>query len=158
MRCGAADGPCWAGAHQGPVIEVITSRMRYISAQLEHRIRIVALSTSLSNAKDLGEWIGCTAQSVFNFQPSVRPVPLDVRIQGFNISHFASMLRARSKVRGARRARCAGRAARRWCFFERVSRYAGKRAAVSTVELIPPPPPLNRSQMMRCEPSRRMRR
>ena len=87
------------------MIEVITSRMRYISAQLEHRIRIVALSTSLSNAKDLGEWIGCTAQSVFNFQPSVRPVPLDVRIQGFNISHFASMLMAMSKVRGARRAR-----------------------------------------------------
>src|SRR5437870_1592549 len=83
---------------QGPVIEVITSRMRYISAQLEHKIRIVALSTSLSNAKDLGEWIGCTSQTVFNFQPSVRPVPLDVRIQGYNIAHFASMLIAMSKV------------------------------------------------------------
>ena len=74
--------------------------MRYISAQLEHKIRIVALATSLSNAKDLGEWIGCTSQTVFNFQPSVRPVPLDVRVQGYNIAHFASMLIAMSKVRG----------------------------------------------------------
>ena len=34
-----------------PVMEVIGSRMRYISSQIERNIRIVALSSSLSNAK-----------------------------------------------------------------------------------------------------------
>ena len=34
-----------------PVMEVICSRMRYISSQIERNIRIVALSSSLANAK-----------------------------------------------------------------------------------------------------------
>ena len=38
----------------GTVLEVIVSRMRYISSQGDNKIRIVALSTSLANAKDLG--------------------------------------------------------------------------------------------------------
>ncbi|KAG7264891.1 hypothetical protein CRUP_007330 [Coryphaenoides rupestris] len=40
------------GGENGPVLEVICSRMRYISSQIERPIRIVALSSSLSNAKD----------------------------------------------------------------------------------------------------------
>jgi len=44
------------GGTLGPVIEVITSRMRFISSQLDHKIRLVVLSTSLANARDLGEW------------------------------------------------------------------------------------------------------
>lgn len=34
-------------------MEVICSRMRYISSQIERNIRIVALSSSLANAKVL---------------------------------------------------------------------------------------------------------
>nr|GEZ17745.1 hypothetical protein [Tanacetum cinerariifolium] len=70
-------GPGW------PVLEVIVSRMRYIASQ-GHVIRIVALSTSLANAKDLGEWIGATSHGLFNFSPRVRPVSLEVHIQGLN--------------------------------------------------------------------------
>ena len=54
------------GGEGGPILEVIISRMRYISSQIENRIRIVALSTSLANAKDLGEWIGATMHGLFN--------------------------------------------------------------------------------------------
>lgn len=43
--------------------------MRYISNQRESPIRIVGLSTSLANAKDLGEWIGATSHGLFNFPP-----------------------------------------------------------------------------------------
>lgn len=50
-------------------VQVITSRMRYISSQLESPIRIVGLATSLANAKDLGEWIGATSHGLFNFPP-----------------------------------------------------------------------------------------
>ncbi|KAK4375666.1 hypothetical protein RND71_006343 [Anisodus tanguticus] len=41
------------GDKGGSVLEVIVSRMRYISSRVENKIRIVALSTSLANAKDL---------------------------------------------------------------------------------------------------------
>ncbi|KAL1920366.1 uncharacterized protein VTP21DRAFT_743 [Calcarisporiella thermophila] len=81
----------------GPTYEVIVSRMRYISSQTENNIRIVALSTSLANARDLGEWIGANARSVFNFHPSVRPVPLEMHIQSYNIPHFPSLMVAMTK-------------------------------------------------------------
>ena len=64
-----------------PVLEVICSRMRYISSQIGQSIRIVALSSSLSNAKDISQWLGCSATAFFNFHPNVRPVPLEMHIQ-----------------------------------------------------------------------------
>lgn len=98
------------GSAVGPIIEVITSRMRYINAQLnaaagngeagkkmENKIRIVALGTSLANARDLGEWIGATSHSIFNFHPNVRPVPLEIVIQGYNVPHFASLMLAMTR-------------------------------------------------------------
>ena len=41
------------GSEPGPVLEVVISRMRYISAQTESGLRIVALTTSLASARDL---------------------------------------------------------------------------------------------------------
>lgn len=55
--------------------------MRYISSQIERPIRIVALSSSLSNAKDVAHWLGCSTTATFNFHPNVRPVPLELHIQ-----------------------------------------------------------------------------
>ncbi|KAI7854305.1 Sec63 Brl domain-containing protein [Circinella umbellata] len=81
----------------GPIYEAIVSRMRYISSQTQHPIRVVALSTSVANARDLGEWLGATSHSVFNFHPSVRPVPLEIHIQSYNIPHFASLMMAMAK-------------------------------------------------------------
>ncbi|XP_044135180.1 U5 small nuclear ribonucleoprotein 200 kDa helicase [Bufo gargarizans] len=85
------------GGANGPVLEVICSRMRYISSQIERPIRIVALSSSLSNAKDVAHWLGCSATSTFNFHPNVRPVPLELHIQGFNISHTQTRLLSMAK-------------------------------------------------------------
>ncbi|CAK9184306.1 unnamed protein product [Ilex paraguariensis] len=81
----------------GPILEVIVSRMRYIASQVENKIRIVALSTSLANAKDLGEWIEATSHSLFNFPPGVKPVPLEIHIQGINISNFEARMQAMTK-------------------------------------------------------------
>ncbi|GBG66811.1 hypothetical protein CBR_g70690 [Chara braunii] len=85
------------GGEKGPVLEVIVSRMRYISSQNKHAIRIVALSTSLANAKDLGEWIGTSSHGLFNFPPGVRPVPLEIHIQGIDISNFEARMQAMTK-------------------------------------------------------------
>ena len=68
---------------RGPILEVIVSRMRYISARTGAKVRIVGLSTALANAHDLGDWLGIEKEGLFNFRPSVRPVPLECHIQGF---------------------------------------------------------------------------
>ncbi|GAY41159.1 hypothetical protein CUMW_057280 [Citrus unshiu] len=85
------------GGQGGPVLEVIVARMRYIASQVENKIRIVALSTSLANAKDLGEWIGASSHGVFNFPPGVRPVPLEIQIQGVDITNFEARMKAMTK-------------------------------------------------------------
>ncbi|XP_011044153.1 PREDICTED: U5 small nuclear ribonucleoprotein 200 kDa helicase-like [Populus euphratica] len=85
------------GGQGGPVLEVIVSRMRYIASQIENKIRIVALSSSLANAKDLGEWIGATSHGLFNFPPGVRPVPLEIHIQGVDIANFEARMQAMTK-------------------------------------------------------------
>ncbi|XP_059610853.1 U5 small nuclear ribonucleoprotein 200 kDa helicase [Phlebotomus argentipes] len=85
------------GGEDGPVLEVVCSRMRYISSQIEKQIRIVALSSSLANARDIAQWLGCNTSVTFNFHPSVRPIPLELHVQGFNITHHASRIAAMSK-------------------------------------------------------------
>lgn len=45
------------------------------------QVRFVGLSTALSNAQDLADWLGISGPGMFNFKPSVRPVPLEAHIQ-----------------------------------------------------------------------------
>ncbi|XP_043274954.1 putative U5 small nuclear ribonucleoprotein 200 kDa helicase isoform X2 [Venturia canescens] len=85
------------GGEEGPVLEVACSRARYISSQLEKPTRIIALSASLADAKDVAQWLGAPAAATFNFHPSVRPIPMELHVQGINITHNASRLAAMAK-------------------------------------------------------------
>ncbi|KAF2397611.1 putative pre-mRNA splicing helicase [Trichodelitschia bisporula] len=85
------------GGFGGYIYEAIVSRMHAMSQQLESGLRIVGLSVSLSNARDIGEWIGATKHTIFNFSPAVRAVPLELHIQSFTIPHFPSLMLAMAK-------------------------------------------------------------
>ena len=85
------------GADRGPILEVIVSRMRYISAHTSRHIRIVGLSTALANARDLADWLGIEESGLFNFPPSVRPVPLTVHIAGFPGKHYCPRMSTMNK-------------------------------------------------------------
>lgn len=76
------------GEERGPVLEVIVSRTNFISSNTGRKIRIIGLSTALANAKDLGNWLGIGQMGLFNFKPSVRPVPLSVHVSGFTGKHY----------------------------------------------------------------------
>uniref|UniRef100_H3G6V1 Uncharacterized protein n=1 Tax=Phytophthora ramorum TaxID=164328 RepID=H3G6V1_PHYRM len=96
------------GGEYGPTIEVVMSRMRFIGADMEKkkkaagerggRMRILAMSNSIANARDVGEWLGASAsEGIFNFHPNVRPQPLEIRVQGFEINDFSSRMLAMAK-------------------------------------------------------------
>ena len=85
------------GGSEGPPLEVVVSRARYVAAQLDRKVRIVGLSSSLANAKDVGDWLGAKQHSIYNFAPDVRPIPLEVHIHGFEAGHFGSRLLAMAK-------------------------------------------------------------
>ncbi|KAK1407351.1 hypothetical protein QVD17_38965 [Tagetes erecta] len=85
------------GADRGPILEVIVSRMRYISSQTERPVRFVGLSTALANAQNLADWLGVEEMGLFNFKPSVRPVPLEVHIQGYPGKFYCPRMNSMNK-------------------------------------------------------------
>ncbi|KAL9632039.1 MAG: hypothetical protein Q9164_005558, partial [Protoblastenia rupestris] len=85
------------GGQGGYIYEIIVSRMHYVALQTENNMRIIGLSVSLSNARDIGEWLGATKHTIYNFSPHVRPVPLELHIQSFTIPHFPSLMLAMAK-------------------------------------------------------------
>ncbi|KAM4695371.1 activating signal cointegrator 1 complex subunit 3 [Discoglossus pictus] len=85
------------GDERGPVLEVIVSRTNFISSHTERTVRIVGLSTALANARDLADWLGIGQMGLFNFRPSVRPVPLEVHIQGFPGQHYCPRMASMNK-------------------------------------------------------------
>ncbi|KAF2663905.1 Sec63-domain-containing protein [Microthyrium microscopicum] len=70
------------GGDRGPVLEIIVSRMNYIASLKEGSVRLLGMSTACANATDLGNWLG-VKEGLFNFRHSVRPVPLEIYIDGF---------------------------------------------------------------------------
>ncbi|QCE13990.1 P-loop containing nucleoside triphosphate hydrolase [Vigna unguiculata] len=85
------------GADRGPILEVIVSRMRYISSQTDRPVRFIGLSTALANAGDLADWLGVEEIGLFNFKPSVRPVPLEVHIQGYPGKYYCPRMNSMNK-------------------------------------------------------------
>ncbi|KAF1808060.1 DEAD/DEAH box helicase domain-containing protein [Eremomyces bilateralis CBS 781.70] len=92
-----ADDLHMIGGQNGHIYESVVSRMHAMSLQLESGLRIVGLSVSLANARDVGEWIGANKHTIFNFSPQVRAVPLELHIQSFTIPHFPSLMLAMVK-------------------------------------------------------------
>uniref|UniRef100_A0A7S4W4W0 RNA helicase n=1 Tax=Ditylum brightwellii TaxID=49249 RepID=A0A7S4W4W0_9STRA len=93
------------GGDVGPSMEVVISRMRYISSQKQQNggksasalLRMVGLSASIANAREVGEWMGVPSKGLFNFSPKVRPTPLEIYFQSFDQSSFSSRLMAMAK-------------------------------------------------------------
>uniref|UniRef100_A0AAQ5YS41 Activating signal cointegrator 1 complex subunit 3 n=1 Tax=Amphiprion ocellaris TaxID=80972 RepID=A0AAQ5YS41_AMPOC len=85
------------GEDRGPVLEVIVSRTNFISSHTSKSVRVVGLSTALANARDLGDWLGIGQVGLFNFRPSVRPVPLEVHIHGFPGQHYCPRMASMNK-------------------------------------------------------------
>ena len=86
------------GTDRGPILEVIVSRMRYIGWNLKAPIRLIGLSTAVSNPGDLSSWLGVEKKwAVFNFDPSVRPVPMTVHIAGYHGKNYCPRMATMNK-------------------------------------------------------------
>ncbi|EGS23280.1 pre-mRNA splicing helicase-like protein [Thermochaetoides thermophila DSM 1495] len=92
-----ADDLHMLGGQMGYIYEIVVSRMHFIRTQTELPMRIVGLSVSLANARDIGEWIDAKKHDIYNFSPHVRPVPLELHIQSYTIPHFPSLMLAMAK-------------------------------------------------------------
>lgn len=77
-------------------IEVILSRSRFMSAQLERPIRTVALSIPLWNTRDVAGWLGIPMETCFNFDVAAGSL-VTTQLQTFNLAHNPSMLVAMTR-------------------------------------------------------------
>ena len=57
--------------------------MNYIATMTKTSVRLLGMSTACANATDLANWLGVSDCGLFNFRHSVRPVPLELYIDGF---------------------------------------------------------------------------
>lgn len=106
------------GADRGPVLEVIVSRARRLSLGFSDNpvsrgdgpreesgrtgsspdLRIVALSTALANASELADWLGVSPSiGLFNFRPSVRPVPCEAHVIGVAGERYCPRMQAMNR-------------------------------------------------------------
>ena len=86
------------GNDRGPILEVIVSRMRYIGWHRGSPIRLVGLSTAVANPGDLGAWLGVDKKfALYNFESSVRPVPMRVHIAGYPGRHYCPRMATMNK-------------------------------------------------------------
>nr|CAH0109762.1 unnamed protein product [Daphnia galeata] len=85
------------GEDRGPVLEVIVSRTNFIASHTGRSLRLIGLSTAVANARDLADWLNIGQVGLFNFRPSVRPVPLEVHISGFPGKHYCPRMATMNK-------------------------------------------------------------
>ena len=85
------------GGEGGATYEVVVSRMRFMATAGGGSARLVGLSLPLANARDVGDWLGAPAAGTFNFHPQVRPVPLEIRLAGFDVPHAGARLLAMAR-------------------------------------------------------------
>eukprot|EP00602_Paraphysomonas_sp_CaronLab_P009686 CAMPEP_0185022718 /NCGR_PEP_ID=MMETSP1103-20130426/5423_1 /TAXON_ID=36769 /ORGANISM="Paraphysomonas bandaiensis, Strain Caron Lab Isolate" /LENGTH=2181 /DNA_ID=CAMNT_0027554929 /DNA_START=20 /DNA_END=6565 /DNA_ORIENTATION=+ len=85
------------GGADGATLEIVASRARYVASQLGNKVRVVLLGSSIANAKDIADWMGVPNHAMYNFPPSVRPVPLEIHMHGFETNHFGNRLLAMAK-------------------------------------------------------------
>eukprot|EP00659_Diplonema_papillatum_P017319 gene17319-26596_t len=75
------------GEARGAVMEAVVSRMKQVrsehSTAAAGRLRFVAVSATMANARDIGRWLGASPQHVCVFPDSDRPVPLSIEVIGF---------------------------------------------------------------------------
>lgn len=85
------------GQDRGAVIEVIVSRMNYISKQVSKKIRMIGLSTAMANGADVANWFGVPKHFMFNFKPNVRPVPVEIHFKGFSEKNYCPRMNSMNK-------------------------------------------------------------
>lgn len=77
--------------------QVVVARTNFMAATTQRRVRVVGLSTALANAGDLADWLAIPDAGLFNFRPSVRPVPTVVHISGYSGKHYCPRMASMNK-------------------------------------------------------------
>jgi pre-mRNA-splicing helicase BRR2 len=65
-------------------LEIVISRMRYINSENPNSFRMICLSTSIADYREVAEWIGAPPENTLNFHSSVRPNSVEVIFNSYD--------------------------------------------------------------------------
>jgi pre-mRNA-splicing helicase BRR2 len=71
-------------AENNSTLEVVVARMRSIITESPIGFRLICLSASLADYKEVAEWIGAPSENTLNFHPSVRPNNVEVIFNSYD--------------------------------------------------------------------------
>lgn len=89
---------------RGPTIEAIVSRLKIVSERLQRTVRMVGISATLPNPKDVADFLGVNRQNMHLFGPGDRPVPITYSVVGtrktvdVNANNFIRRLDTKEKM------------------------------------------------------------
>ena len=66
---------------RGGVLEALITRMKRIK---DNKVRIIALSATMPNVREVAQWIGASEKCTFAFDDTYRPVPLTADVFAYN--------------------------------------------------------------------------
>ncbi|XP_072178266.1 activating signal cointegrator 1 complex subunit 3-like [Diadema setosum] len=78
------DGLQFLGDECGPLLEAIVARAKRMSKHTGRVVRLVGLSATMANAKDVARWLEVDDDHLFNFQSVHRPVKLELKVTNFS--------------------------------------------------------------------------
>jgi activating signal cointegrator complex subunit 3 len=64
---------------------------------MKTNIRMIGLSTAMATAEDVANWFGVKPDFMFNFSPSVRPVPVSIFFKGFSDKNYCPRMNSMNK-------------------------------------------------------------
>lgn len=86
------------GEDRGAALAVIVSRLNFIIDNTEIPVRLVGLSTTLLDPRDLADWLRVDQINVYNFLTSERSKPLEGHIEEFSARHYCPRIATMDKA------------------------------------------------------------
>ena len=81
----------------GSTIEVLISRINMLNQINNSQIRLLGLLTSMGNGTDVAEWFNVATYNFFNFKPQVRPIPINLTVEGFSEKTYSGRMSLMNK-------------------------------------------------------------
>lgn len=91
---------------RGGALEAVISRMKRISEMYSSPIRIIAMSATMPNIRDVARWVGASEENTLIFDNSYRPVELETKVISYNpkdndfLNKYIRLYRAFDLIKG----------------------------------------------------------
>lgn len=86
LECVVADDIHTICTEEAAIYELVLSQLRNISSKATSRLRLVVMSSTLYNPRDVAHWLGISTPRIYNFDEKAKNIVQKIVIQTFTMS------------------------------------------------------------------------